>query len=259
MTRLAFIDHPVPGATRPPLLVLHGIFGAAKNWRAHAKRLGPGRRVLAVDLRNHGESPWESRHDYEAMADDLARLIGRIGGRAAVLGHSMGGKAAMVLAETRPELLERLIVADIAPVAYSHDLLPEIRAMRAVDLSKLRLRSEVEAALASRIESAATRAFLAHGAILGEEPRWSHNLDALEAEMPKIVSYPELGGRYDGPVLMVTGGASRYVLPEHRGRILARFPTARFAALEGAGHWLHVDRPREFVEAANAFLAQGEA
>lgn len=256
MPALAFIDHPTPGATRPPLLILHGLFGAAKNWRAHAKRLGPGRRVLAVDLRNHGESPWDARHDYEAMADDLATLIRRIGGRAAVLGHSMGGKAAMVLAETQPDMLERLIVADIAPVAYAHDLLDEIAAMRAVDLDGLTRRAEVEAALAHRIESPATRAFLAHGAILGEAPRWTHNLDALAAYMPKITGYPEIGGRYEGPVLMLTGGASRYVLPKHRSRILTRFPATRFQALDGAGHWLHVDKPREFVDAANAFLAE---
>ncbi len=255
MLDLAYLDHPAAGSEAPPLLVLHGVFGAAKNWRAHAKRIGGGRRVLAVDLRNHGDSPWDDRNDYPAMAEDVAALIEKVGGRAAVLGHSMGGKTAMTLAETRPELLERLIVADIAPVAYSHDLTAEIAAMEAVDLTALSRRSEVEAALAERLEDPGVRAFLAHGARLDvTPPRWSVNLEAIKRWMPEIISYPQLDGCFEGPTLFLHGGASNYVLPAHRSLILRRFPNAEFETLEGAGHWLHVDRPREFVDAANRFL-----
>lgn len=254
MVRLAFLDHPA-GGSAPPLLVLHGLFGAAKNWRAHAKRLAPGRRVLAVDLRNHGESPWDDRHDYDAMAGDLAALVGEVGGRAAILGHSMGGKAAMRLAETRPEMVERLLVADIAPVAYAHDLLAEIDAMEAVDLAAFARRAEVEAALAPRLADPGVRAFLAHGARLdAAPPRWATNLAAIRRWMPEIVGYPAEAGRFDGPTLFLHGGASGYVRPEHRPDALRRFPHATFEALEGAGHWLHVDRPREFLDAANRFL-----
>lgn len=254
MVRLAFLDHPAEGSA-PPLLVLHGLFGAAKNWRAHAKRLAPGRRVLAVDLRNHGESPWDDRHDYDAMAGDLAALVGEVGGRAAILGHSMGGKAAMRLAETRPEMVERLLVADIAPVAYAHDLLAEIDAMEALDLAAFARRAEVEAALAPRLADPGVRAFLAHGARLdAAPPRWATNLAAIRRWMPEIVGYPAEAGRFDGPTLFLHGGASGYVRPEHRPDALRRFPQATFEALEGAGHWLHVDRPREFLDAANRFL-----
>lgn len=238
----------------PPFLVAHGLFGAAKNWRAHAKRMGPGRRVVAVDMRNHGESPWDDAMDYHAMAGDLAEMIEALGGRAAVLGHSMGGKAAMTLAVTRPELVERLIVADIAPAGYRHTLTPEVEAMRAVDLAGLTRRSEVEAALEAAVPDRSTRAFLAHSAILGDEPRWALNLDAIGANMDRIVGFPELDGSYEGATLFLTGGASDYVRPSHRETVLRLFPNARHEALRDAGHWLHVDKPREFVDAVNRFL-----
>lgn len=255
MLDLAFTEFPDESATLPPLIIAHGIFGAGRNWRALARRMGPGRRVLSVDMRNHGESPWSDEHDYPAMASDLAALIEAEGGRAAVLGHSMGGKAAMALAETRPELLERLIVADIAPVAYSHDLKDEIAAMRAVDLTGLSRRAEVEDALSARIEARSIRSFLAQSAVLGDAPHWSFNLDALAANMKPIIGYPDLGGVFEGPVLMLHGGASDYVSPSHHEAILRRFPAAEFQALAGAGHWLHADQPRVFLDSVNAFLA----
>lgn len=113
------ITHGVPTDTRP-LLIVHGLFGSARNWGVIAKRLSDTRQVIAVDMRNHGDSPWMDSHTYRDMADDLATVIADIGAPVDVMGHSMGGKAAMVLALTRPELVRRLIVADIAPVAYSH-------------------------------------------------------------------------------------------------------------------------------------------
>ncbi|WP_246209599.1 alpha/beta fold hydrolase [Pikeienuella piscinae] len=257
MVELAITEYEATRETPPPLVLAPGLFGAARNWRALAKRMCARRRVVAVDMRNHGASPWSDRHDYPAMAGDLAALIQRLGAPAAVLGHSMGGKAAMALAETRPELVERLIVADIAPVAYDHDLFAEIEAMRAVPLAGMTRRAEVEAALAPRIEAPAVRSFLAQSAILDEAPRWSLNLDALEAHMDALTGYPELGGRYEGPVLMLYGAVSDYVTPAHHDAILERFPAARFQALEGAGHWLHADRPREFLDAVNGFLDEG--
>ncbi len=257
--QLAMTDFPADAPTdAPPLVVVPGLFGSARNWRAHARRLGPGRRVIAVDMRNHGASPWDDVHDYPAMAGDLADLIGDIGGRAAILGHSMGGKAAMVLAVTQPDLVDCLVVADIAPVAYDHDLMAEIEAMQAVDLTGLTRRSEVEAALSDRIAVPAVRSFLAQSAVLDDAPHWSLNLKALAEHMDAITGFPEIKGRYDGPVMFLSGGVSNYVLPAHHARILDLFPHAMFEVLEGAGHWLHADQPRAFVDQVNGFLAGHE-
>ena len=132
-----------------PLVILHGLFGSKRNWSSIARILGEQRRVFTVDLRNHGQSPWDPSHDYASLADDVARFIEeRVGSPAAVLGHSMGGKVAMILALTRPELVERLIVVDIAPAASSGTLIKALHAMKAVPLAAYTRRTEVEAALA---------------------------------------------------------------------------------------------------------------
>ena len=127
-----------PATSRPPLLIAHGLFGSARNWGVISKRLAQDRQVIAVDMRNHGDSPRSPVHDYPSMAADLAETIAAHGGRADVLGHSMGGKAAMALALSDPALVNRLIVADVAPVAYRHSQLEYVRAMQAVDLAARR-------------------------------------------------------------------------------------------------------------------------
>jgi pimeloyl-ACP methyl ester carboxylesterase len=252
--RLAEIRHGAP-TDRPPLLIVHGLFGSARNWGVIAKRLSARREVVAVDLRNHGDSPRSPDNSYEALAADLAETIDRIGGRADVLGHSMGGKAAMVLALTEPARLRRLIVADIAPVAYGHSQLRYVEAMRAVDLDGVARRSDADARLAPAVPEPALRAFLLQSLAVGPEgAAWKLNLDALGAEMPRIMRFPEIAGRFEGPTLFLTGAASDYVRPEHRAAILARFPAAVFEAMPGAGHWLHAEAPRPFGDAVEAFL-----
>jgi pimeloyl-ACP methyl ester carboxylesterase len=240
--------------TAPPLVIVHGLFGSARNWAGMAKRLAVGRRVLAVDMRNHGSSPWAATHDYAALAADLTEVIAAQGPMADVLGHSMGGKAAMVLALTRPDLVRRLVVGDIAPVSYTHDQSHLISAMRDVDLTRVTRRSEADKLLAETVEEAGVRAFLLQSLDI-EGRRWRLNLDVLEAEMPQILGWPGIGGRADGPTLFLTGSTSRYVLPEHETKILALFPAARFVSVTGAGHWLHADRPEEVASAIQSFLA----
>lgn len=235
---------------RPPLMIAHGLFGSARNWGVIAKRLAEARRVVVVDMRNHGDSPWAEAHDYESMAEDLAELID---GRWDVLGHSMGGKAAMVLALRHPEKVNRLVVADIAPVAYGHTQAHLVEAMAALDLSAATSRGEADRALAASVEDPGVRAFLLQSLDV-KERRWRLNLDVLGREMPKILSFPEIEGHFDGPALFLFGGNSTYVLPEHRARIKALFPEARFAKIPGAGHWLHAEKPREFEAAVSAFL-----
>jgi esterase len=240
----------------PPLLIAHGLFGSGRNWSVIAKRLSEGRQVLTVDMRNHGASFWSASHGYGDLAADLAEVIAAHGGRADVLGHSMGGKAAMRLALGHPEAINRLVVADIAPAAYGHSQTPLIHAMRGLDLSRVATRSDAERQLAAAVSDPGTRAFLLQSLDLkAEPPRWRLNLDALEAEMPRIVGWEPVVGRFEGPVLFLSGAASDYVRPEHREAIRALFPKARFAKIPGAGHWLHAEKPREFEAAVAAFLA----
>ena len=246
---LTTVVHGLP-YKNPPVLIAHGLFGSARNWGAIAKRLADDREVRAVDMRNHGESPWFEAHSYPDMADDLANALEQPGD---VIGHSMGGKAAMMLSLTRPEKVRRLIVADIAPVAYGHTQAHLIEAMRAVDLAAIESRRDADEQLAAKVQEPSVRAFLLQSLDV-KEKRWRLNLDTLDAEMPKILSFPEISGRFDGPTLFLTGAESDYVTRDHRGVIKDLFPKARFAKLPGAGHWLHADQPRAFEAAVRTFL-----
>lgn len=238
-----------------PLLVAHGLFGSARNWRALARRMAQNRPVVCVDMRNHGDSFWSDRMDYPAMAEDLGHVIADLGGQADVLGHSMGGKAAMVLALTNPGAVRSLIVADIAPVAYAHSQLPAIEAMRALDITAIHRRSEAQAALTDLTGDPGLGAFLAQSLMIGEDGnRWALNLDALAANMEAITGFPEVSGSYAGPTLFLTGATSDYVRAEHSARVKALFPAVSHKALANAGHWLHADQPNAFVSAVGRFL-----
>jgi pimeloyl-ACP methyl ester carboxylesterase len=247
---LHFVRHGASGA-HPPLLIAHGLFGSARNWGVIAKRLSDTREVVAVDMRNHGQSPWSESHTYPDLAADLAELLTTIATPADVLGHSMGGKAAMMLALTRPDLVHRLVVADIAPVAYTHSQQPQIDAMRRVDLATVANRAEAEAQM--HAESPAIAAFLLQSLDLSER-RWKLNLDVLEREMPVITNWPTVNGSFPRAALFLTGADSHYVRPEHRETIRTLFPRARFVKIPDTGHWLHAEKPREFEATVRAFL-----
>ena len=165
----------------------------------------------------------------------------------------MGGKAAMMLALQHGGLVNRLVVADIAPVTYSHSQMPMIDAMRAVDLSRVTRRSDAAEALGAQgIEKPLQSFFTQSLDVVGQ--KWLLNLDTLAAEMPNIMSFPQVSTTWDGPTLFLTGGESDYVSRAHRDGIKSLFPKARFASIPGAGHWLHADKPREFEAALRVFL-----
>ncbi len=254
---LATLNHPASAPDGSlPLVIVHGLFGSARNWNAIARRLADRRDVISVDQRNHGDSPRAGVQDYPAMAGDIAEVIESLGGRVDLLGHSMGGKAAMQLALTQGGLIRRLVVADIAPVAYDHDQSRHIHAMRALDLTGLTSRGEADRRLAALVDDPSLRAFFLQSLDLKAEggPVWRLNLDVLEREMGKIIGWPGTEGVFDGPTLFLTGGESHYVRPEYRETIRALFPHSRFAKLPGAGHWLHAEKPREFEETVRVFL-----
>lgn len=240
-------------ADAPAVLIVHGLYGSGRNWGVIAKRLSGQLRVITVDQRNHGTSPWTQTHTYEDMAQDIAEVIDQIGAPCHVVGHSMGGKASMVLAAQNPHLVDRLIIADIAPVAYSHSQMQFITAMRGVDLSQITRRSEAETQLVDLGVDPALQSFFTQSLDVAGK-RWRLNLDVLAQEMDSILSFPKLTGQFDRPTLFLSGANSDYVAPDHRPMIKSLFPKARFAKLPGAGHWLHADKPREFEAAVRTFL-----
>lgn len=248
---LNIVEHGTP-QDRPPLLIAHGLYGSARNWGVIAKRVE--RQCLTVDMRNHGASPWYDSHSYPDLANDLAQVIEAHGVCADVVGHSMGGKAVMMLALTRPDLIRRAVIADIAPVTYGHSQQPMIDAMRAIDLSAVATRGDADRQLQAHVDDAGVRAFLLQS--LDVKARaWRLNLDVLSREMAKITGWPEGDFiPFEGDILFLSGGRSDYVRPEHRPAIKALFPNAKFAKIPQAGHWLHADTPREFAESLKVFL-----
>ena len=245
-----------------PLVILHGLFGSGRNWQTIARHLADHYRILTVDLRNHGDSHWLPTMSIDDMAGDLNDLLNRLDlSEATILGHSLGGKTAMWFALTKPRRVAKLIIVDIAPVAYAHSFMPQIEAMRAVDLRDRQRRAQVEEALAPAIEDVALRKFLAQNAInTAEGLKWRINLAAIAASMGNILGFPDLVGKvYSGPTIFISGEKSDYVGPEHVPVITEHFPEAEFAVIPGAGHRVHADQPGLFLDRLLDFLEGGYA
>jgi pimeloyl-ACP methyl ester carboxylesterase len=248
------LNHIESGAG-PPVVVLHGLFGSARNFGTVQRALAPLFRVIAMDARNHGASPHADGMRYATLAADALETLGSLKvERAAVIGHSMGGKTAMTIAVMAPERVGRLLVADIAPVAYQHANDSVADAMRAIPLHAGLTRAEADAALVDAVPDAAVRTFLIQNLQLGPQPRWRIGLDEIASAIPDLEGWETPAGTYSGPTLFVSGAQSNYVLPEHRPTIRALFPTARFVSVKHAGHWLHADNPAGFLSVVEAFL-----
>jgi esterase len=238
----------------PPLALIHGLFGAARNWGAIQKRLAARHRVLAMDLRNHGESPHAEGMAHAATARDVAETLRARGvQRAVVVGHSLGGKVAMALALHHPGVVARLVVADIAPLRYPPALRGHVAAMRALPLKEGLTRREADAALEAAVPEPGVRAFLLQSLDFeASPPRWRIGLAQIHAAMPEIEDFRE-DGRFEGETLVIAGGRSDYIRAEHRPIFQRLFPAARFATIEGAGHWVHAEQPNEFLALLQPF------
>ncbi len=246
----------------PPLIVLHGLFGSSANWGSMARSLADRHRVLSLDLRNHGQSPHTAHMSYREMAEDVERFMDDHGlDRATVLGHSLGGKTAMVLALTHAARVEQLIAVDIAPVTYSHSYAGIIQALKGLDLSRIASRAQADALLEKELPEQVLRRFLLQNltAVDGAY-RWRVNLEAVQQHEAEIKGFP-VGvhtAPYSGEALFLRGALSEYVSPGHYPLIHRFFPAARIHAVPTAGHWVHAEQPREFLQAVAAFLTPNQ-
>lgn len=240
----------------PPVVLLHGLFGAARNWGAMQRALTPRFRVIALDMRNHGASPHAPGMRYADLAADVLETLAMLRALpAAVVGHSMGGKAAMVAALTHPDAVGRLLVSDIAPVVYEHGNKGVAAAMAALPLVRSLTRTEAADALSAAAPDPSVRAFLVSNLVLGEAPHWRIGLNEIAAAIPDLEGWEDPATPpFAKPTLFATGTNSDYVLPEHRPDIRTLFPSARFVGVKGAGHWVHADNPTGFLSVLEAFL-----
>lgn len=261
---LTLFHRDLGGAGRPPLVILHGLLGSSRNWQTAGRDLAAHFHVHALDARNHGGSPHAAAMDYDVMvADVLAWMEAQGIARATLLGHSMGGKTAMLLACRHPERVERLIVVDIGPLDYrwaAHR--DEFAAMNELDLTTLASRAEAETRFEVRVSDWMMRKFLATNLDRDEAAgwRWVVNLPVLTAALPVLERNPlQAGETFGGPALFILGGKSAYVRPEQHALIRRYFSQARIETLASAGHNPHMESREAFVAAVVAGMTQSGA
>ncbi len=252
------ILHAEVSGAGPPVALLHGLFGRARNLAAVARGLAAAHRVVALDLRNHGDSPHAAGMAYADLAGDVLETLAALDALpCGLLGHSMGGKTAMACALLAPPAVRRLLVADIAPAAYLHHNGVVAAAMQALPLRPGLTRAQAAALLQGAVPDAAIRGFLLQNFVPGEAPGWRIGLAGIAAGMADIEGWPDFpaGAAFPGPTLFVTGARSDYVTAAHRDAARRYFPAARFVTLKHAGHWLHADQPAAFLALTRAFFS----
>lgn len=233
-----------------PMLILHGLFGFSDNWQTHAKKLSEYYRVILVDLRNHGHSDWNDDFSYPIMVEDLKELFEMLSLKKVILiGHSMGGKVAMLFAQNYAQLLDKLVVVDIGVKEYPSHHQHILAGMHAIDLPTIQLRSEAEAILKQHIDSEGVRQFLLKNLYWKEKGKlaWRMNLEVLEREMGAILAaLPEKEVLL--PTLFIRGELSNYILDSDIEHLEELFPDSTVQTIQGAGHWVHAESPEEFID-----------
>jgi len=239
-----------------PLVILHGLFGTSDNWQTHAKKLSEYYRVILVDQRNHGHSPWSEDFTYEHLADDLECLILHLGiDHFTLIGHSMGGKTAMYYSQKYPTRLEKMVIVDIGIKQYPMHHNEIIKGIKSIDLSTIASRSAAEQAMIPYVDSYGVRQFLLKNLYWIEKGKlaWRMNVDVLEREMEEILA-PIPPIEVWTPTLFLRGAMSNYILDEDWDTIEEIFPDSTLETIENAGHWVHSEQPEEFIEKVLGFI-----
>jgi len=235
---------------------LHGLFGQGRNWTTVAKKLLPLSSLL-VDLPNHGRSEWTDRFSYEDMADSVASFLSELDHPVCLVGHSMGGRVAMMTALTHPESVSRLVIEDTSPTNLTMDeFLTYARAMSAIDPTGLTSRTQARGLLAQSVPDERILGFLLQNLQPDENGQWHWilNLDVLTRDMPQIGKWPTINAQYTGPVLWITGEESTRTSPQDIWSVKTLFPLARQLRVKSAGHWVHDDAPDVFADALRTFV-----
>ena len=241
-----------------PLVVLHGLLGSLDNWHSFATRYSSTQPIIALDMRNHGNSPHVMGMTYQLMVEDILATLNQLAIESFdLIGHSMGGKASMVLATQNPDLVKRLIVVDIAPYTYRPRLQTLLHAMISISLSTLKSRKEADGKLSEVVNSAFERGFLLKNLSRQSDGtfQWLCHLPEITRNYLKITGFPSLTPHYTGSVLAVAGGQSDYVTEETWESMQALFPQARLEYIEAAGHLPHVQTPDRFEQLVREFLS----
>lgn len=238
-----------------PLVILHGLFGSADNWQSQAKIFATYFQVYLIDLRNHGHSPWSDEHNYTILAEDVQKLLEEQKvENAIVLGHSMGGKVAMTLAQNTIGLVEKLIVVDMGMKQYPLHHQHILGGLNAVDLNSISSRSEVDLILREHINSEGVLQFLLKNLYWKNKGSlaWRMNFKALEIHMDEILeAIPEKEVMIQ--TLFIRGGLSNYILDDDIPDLENNFPDSQFETIETAGHWVHAEAPDEFISIVLGF------
>jgi pimeloyl-ACP methyl ester carboxylesterase len=249
------------GESGPLVAFCHGLFGQGKNWTTIAKAVAEDHRVLLIDMPHHGRSEWADHFDYVDVADRVAELF-EASDPVALVGHSMGGKAAMVLTLRHPELVERLCVVDVAPADYESrsEFAGYIEAMLALDLATLDSRGDADAELEQAVPNRTVRSFLLQNLRRTDDGwAWQPNLEVLGRDLAELGGWPDEAladaTPYGGSTLWIAGEKSAYVQDEHAAEMARWFPKVRRITIKGAGHWVHSEQPQIFTEVLRRFLA----
>ncbi|GAW87224.1 conserved hypothetical protein [Bathymodiolus platifrons methanotrophic gill symbiont] len=252
--KLVFEEYGEP--TAPVLVILHGFFASSRNWRQISRKLVEYYHIYTLDMRNHGESAHNAIMDYPSMSADVELFLdSQKLAKANILGHSMGGKTAMWLALSRPERINKLIIADIAPFSYRHSFENLIQALKELPLEQLTNRKQADVLLSSAIPESSFRQFLLQNLVLNEgKYSWRIDLDVFSNTADNIIAFPDTEAMpaYSDKVLFLAGELSDYTDQESIDNL---FPRAEIQTIAGAGHWLHAQQPDAFCAAVNAFLS----
>ena len=239
-----------------PLIILHGLFGSSDNWLTQAKLFSPSFKVYTLDLRNHGLSPHSDTFDYQSMVGDLYAFVNeRSIVNPIVIGHSMGGKAAMNFALTHGEKVEKLIVVDIAPKAYNLEHYAIAEGLLAIPIDSLKSRNEADEILSSHVPETDVRQFLLKN--LQRKPEggfsWKINLKVISEKLANVGVDLHVNGTFEKPTLFIRGVRSKYVQDSDWTRISEIFPLAKLETME-TGHWVQAEKPQEFVNVVTRWL-----